>query len=77
MGKANGSRECAPENRLRVPTIQDDDLEIDGGHGAIAPLPTLVIAQSIIVGMFREEWPAAVCTPRLAAGDRIEPTQSS
>jgi len=27
--------------------------------------------------MFREEWPAAVCTPRQAAGDRIEPTQSS
>ena len=26
--------------------------------------------------MFREEWPAAVCTPRQAAGDRIVPTQS-
>jgi hypothetical protein len=24
-----------------VPTIQDDDLRIDGGHGADAPLPAL------------------------------------
>src|SRR5947208_15361663 len=42
-----------------------------------APLPTLVIARSVILDLFREEWPAAVCTPRQAAGDRIEPTQSS
>ena len=57
-----------------VPTIHDENAR---WHGARAPLPTLVIAQSIIVGMFREDWPAAVCTPRQAAGDRIEPTQSS
>ena len=48
----------------------------DGGHGADAPLPTLVIAESIIVRVFREEWPAAGCIPRQAAGDRIEPTLS-
>ena len=29
------------------------------------------------MGRFREEWPAADCTPRQAAGDRIEPTLSS
>jgi transposase len=40
-------------------------------------LPTLVIAQSVIVGIFREEWPAADGDPRQAAGDRIEPTLSS
>jgi len=34
MGKANGSREYAPDDKLRVPTIQDNDLQIDGGHGA-------------------------------------------
>jgi hypothetical protein len=40
VGKANGSRECAPDDRLRVPTIL--------GHWsgwmvgtAQAPLPTL------------------------------------
>src|ERR1700733_2902289 len=33
-------------------------------------LPTLVIAKSIIVGLFREEWPAAACIPQQAAGDR-------
>ena len=32
MGKANGSRECAPDDRLRVPTITSD--VPDGGHGA-------------------------------------------
>jgi hypothetical protein len=26
VGKANGSRECAPDDRLRVPTIPDGDL---------------------------------------------------
>jgi hypothetical protein len=39
VGKANGSRECAPDDKLRVPTIQREHL--DGGHGASAPLPTL------------------------------------
>src|SRR4051812_27200677 len=39
-------------------------------------LPTLVIAESITVRMFREEWPAVECNPRQAAGDRIEPTLS-
>jgi hypothetical protein len=29
-----------------------------------------------MVGLFREEWPAAGTTPRQAAGDRIVPTQS-
>jgi hypothetical protein len=41
VGKANGSRECAPDGKLRAPTIQDSDPAIDGGHGADAPLPTL------------------------------------
>jgi transposase len=41
------------------------------------PLPTLVIAKSIIVRVFRKEWPAADGDPRQAAGDRIEPTLSS
>jgi hypothetical protein len=35
-------------------------------------LPTLVIAKQIIVGLFREEWPAAACIPQQAADDRIE-----
>jgi hypothetical protein len=39
VGKANGSRERAPDDRLRVPTIASRAL--DGGHGARAPLPTL------------------------------------
>jgi hypothetical protein len=39
-------------------------------------LPTLVIAKSINVGVFRKEWPASDGDPRQAAGDRIEPTQS-
>ena len=29
-------------------------------------LPALVIAQSDIVGVFREEWPAAACIPQQA-----------
>ena len=55
---------------------------MNGGHAigrALArpiALPTLVIAESIIVGAFRKEWPAADCNPRQAAGDRIEPTLS-
>jgi hypothetical protein len=36
-------------------------------------LPTLVIAKSFILDVFRKEWPAADCNPRQAAGDRIEP----
>ena len=40
-------------------------------------MPTLVIARWVIVSLFREEWPAAGCNPQQAAGDRIEPTQSS
>jgi hypothetical protein len=32
VGKANGSRECAPDDRLRVPTILTTDSI--GGHGA-------------------------------------------
>jgi transposase len=40
-------------------------------------LPTLVIAKSVIVSVFRKEWPAAGCNPRQAAGDRIEPILSS
>ena len=39
--------------------------------------PILVIAKSIIVGVFRKEWPAAGCNLRQAAGDRIEPILSS
>jgi hypothetical protein len=32
VGKANGSRECAPDDKLRVPTI----VKQNGGHGASA-----------------------------------------
>jgi len=39
MGKANGSRECAPDDKLRVPT--NFGIRENGGHGASAPLPTL------------------------------------
>jgi hypothetical protein len=39
VGKANGSRECAPDG---APTIQREDVRSkNGGHGARAPLPTL------------------------------------
>ena len=38
VGKASGSRECAPDDRLRVPTII---LKQEGVHGASSPLPTL------------------------------------
>jgi hypothetical protein len=42
-------------------------------HGGFAGAQAiLVIAQSDIVWMFREEWPAAACIPRQAAGNRIE-----
>ena len=34
MGKANGSRQCAPDDRLRVPTTHDEGFVMDGGHGA-------------------------------------------
>jgi hypothetical protein len=35
VGKANGSRECAPDDKLRVPTIQRNVLPVlNGGHGA-------------------------------------------
>ena len=37
VGKASGSRECAPDDRLRVPTII---LKQEGGHGASSPLAT-------------------------------------
>ena len=33
VGKATGSRECAPDDKLRVPTIQHTTW-LDGGHGA-------------------------------------------
>ena len=45
VGKATGSRECAPDDRLRVPTIEVATL--DGGHGAHAPLPTLRNCDSV------------------------------
>src|SRR3981189_616407 len=32
VGKATGSRERAPDDRLRVPTIQDSGPGIDGGN---------------------------------------------
>jgi hypothetical protein len=42
VGKANGSRERAPDDRLRVPTSQSlIHCLNNGGHGASAPLPTL------------------------------------
>ena len=39
VGKANGSRGCAPDDGLRVPTDQSRG-SIDGGHVACAALPT-------------------------------------
>jgi hypothetical protein len=53
---------------VRGELTKDDD-------GAL--LPILVIAQSVIVSVFREEWPAADRHLRQAAGDRIEPILSS
>jgi hypothetical protein len=42
VGKANGSRERAPDDRLRVPTIQDNELAMKMvGTARSAPLPTL------------------------------------
>jgi hypothetical protein len=41
VGKANGSRECVPDDRLRVLTIAQHAPGQDGGHGPSAPLPTL------------------------------------
>src|SRR5580704_3950527 len=48
VGKANGSRECAPDDcfvgwaKRSVPIILTEPMEMDGGHGAKrAPLPTL------------------------------------
>jgi len=41
VGKANGSRECAPDDRLRVPTFFAQRSGMDGGL-AVA-LPTLRI----------------------------------
>jgi hypothetical protein len=53
VGKATGSRECAPDDKLRVPTIQQPTLH-RGGHGARAPLPTLRISEmpASIAGIF-------------------------
>jgi hypothetical protein len=50
VGEANGSRERAPDDKLRAPTTT-----CNGGHGTRAPLPTLrlnrnpllVIARSV------------------------------
>ncbi|WP_244541920.1 IS110 family transposase [Afipia sp. GAS231] len=49
--------------------VRDDD-------GFRCAQPILVIAKSIIVGVFRKEWPATDGNPRQAAGDRIVPIQS-
>jgi len=60
-----------------VPTINNPRAFNMVGTAQRAPLPTLVIARSIIVREFRKEWPATDGDPRQAAGDRIEPTLSS
>jgi hypothetical protein len=39
VGKANGSRECAPDDKLRVPTITRHDRA--AGTARTAPLLTL------------------------------------
>jgi hypothetical protein len=39
VGKANGSRERAPDDKLRVPTASNNDSQIDGGHGAMRLCP--------------------------------------
>ena len=38
VGKATGSRECAPDDRLRVPTNYET-AGCDGGHGAMRLCP--------------------------------------
>jgi hypothetical protein len=45
VGKANGSRECAPDDKLRVPTIFSYDVK-SGGHGAKSAFahPTMLFA---------------------------------
>ena len=43
VGKANGSRERAPDGKLRVPTKTFLSTQKEGGHGASAPLPTLQV----------------------------------
>jgi hypothetical protein len=62
VGKANGSRECAPDDRLRVPTITNNGAR-SGGHGASAPLPPYK-------NKFREnEMPAAFFVVRATVSD--------
>jgi hypothetical protein len=48
-----------------VPTI--DSPEENGGHGASAPLPTLVLARWFILTSFHEEWPSPGGRPGWAA----------
>ena len=39
MGKANGSRECAPDDRLRGPIIPRNDFERWWARREATPLP--------------------------------------
>jgi hypothetical protein len=60
VGKANGSRECAPDDKLRVPTVPDHDLMKDGGHGAGAfAHPTFIVFVYALADAFRD----AITTP--------------
>jgi predicted secreted protein len=64
VGKANGSRECAPDG---VPTIQDNERAIMVGTAQSAPLPTLraflaaiaAVALGLFVTMMPETGPHA------------------
>jgi hypothetical protein len=46
-GRANVSRECAPDDQLRVRAIQDYGLMTDDGMASGAPLP--IVAQRCAV----------------------------
>src|SRR5882724_10404953 len=61
MGKANGSRECAPDGKLRVPTRLWVS-RMNGGHGADAPLPTLRCLRTLPKTKEEASLPPLYCT---------------